>query len=56
MGDVIETFTTEKMADELGQNTAEVKRADKVEKERVAAAAASAAAAEAKIGAETANA
>jgi translation initiation factor IF-2 len=34
VGDIIETFTTEKLADELGQNTAAVKKA---EKERAAA-------------------
>jgi len=42
VGDIIETFTTEKMADELGQNTAAAKKAEKAEKEREAAAAASA--------------
>jgi translation initiation factor IF-2 len=40
VGDIIETFTTEKMADELGQNTAAQKKA---EKERAAAEAAAAA-------------
>jgi translation initiation factor IF-2 len=45
VGDVIETFTTEKMADELGQNTAAQKKAEKAEKEREAAEAAAAAAA-----------
>jgi len=51
-GDLIETFTTEKMADELGQNTAVVKKAAKAKAEREAAEAASAAAAAA---AEAAN-
>ncbi len=45
VGDVIETFTTEKMADELGQNTLVQKKAEKAEKDREAAAAALAAAA-----------
>jgi translation initiation factor IF-2 len=40
VGDVIETFTTEKMADELGQNTLQAKKAEKAEKDREAAAAA----------------
>ena len=43
VGDVIETFTTEKMADELGLNTLVVKKAEKAEKDREAAAAAAAA-------------
>ena len=47
VGDIIETFTTEKMADELGQNTADAKKAEKAEKERAAAIANAAAAAEA---------
>jgi len=47
VADVIESFTTEKLADELGQNTIAVKKAEKE-----AAAAAAAAASEA---AETAN-
>ena len=40
VGDIIETFTTEKMADELGLNTLVVKKAEKAEKDREAAAAA----------------
>ena len=51
MGDVIESFTTEKLADELGQNSAAARKAEKAEKERVEKEAAAAAAAE-----ETANA
>jgi translation initiation factor IF-2 len=31
VGDVIETFTTEKMADELGENTAALKKAQMAE-------------------------
>jgi translation initiation factor IF-2 len=49
MGDVIESFTTEKLADELGQNSIAARKAEK----DAAAAAAANAAAEA---AETANA
>ena len=52
VGDIIETFTTEKMADELGLNTLVVKKAEKAEKDREAAAAAKeAAAAEAPVSA-----
>ena len=47
VGDVIEAFTTEKLADELGQNSAVARKAEKAEKEAAAAAAASAAAEEA---------
>ncbi len=43
VGDIIETFTTEKMADELGQNTLVQKKAEKAEKDREAAAALAAA-------------
>ena len=42
-GDIIETFTTEKLAAELGQNSAAARKAEKAEKEREAAAAAAAA-------------
>ena len=45
VGDVIETFTTEKLADELGQNTAAARKAEKAVKDREAADAAAAAAA-----------
>ena len=44
-GDIIETFTTEKMADELGRNTLVQRKAEKAEKDREAAAAAATAAA-----------
>ena len=50
-GDVIESFTTEKLADELGQNSIAARKQEKAEKE--AAAAAEAAAAEATAEAET---
>ena len=40
IGDVIEAFTTEKLAAELGQNQAAARKAEKAEKEREAAAAA----------------
>jgi translation initiation factor IF-2 len=43
-GDTIETFTTETLAAELGQNSAAARKAEKAEKEREAAAAAAAAA------------
>ncbi len=43
-GDLIEAFTTEKMADELGENSIVARKAEKVEKDRIAAAAAAAAA------------
>jgi translation initiation factor IF-2 len=52
VGDVIESFTTEKLADELGQNSIAARKQEKAEKEAAAAAAASAAA----EAAETANA
>ncbi len=45
VGDIIETFTTEKMADELGQNTAAAKKAAKAKAEREAEEAAKAEAA-----------
>jgi translation initiation factor IF-2 len=45
-GDTIETFTTETLAAELGQNSAAARKAEKAEKEREAAAAAAAANAE----------
>jgi translation initiation factor IF-2 len=51
-GDVIESFTTEKLADELGQNSIAARKQEKAEKE--AAAAAEAAAAEATAEAEAA--
>ncbi|WP_263383320.1 translation initiation factor IF-2 [Granulicella arctica] len=41
-GDVIESFTTEKLADELGENSILARKAEKVEKERLAAVAAAA--------------
>jgi translation initiation factor IF-2 len=43
IGDVIESFTTETLAAELGQNSAAARKAEKAEKEREAAAAAAAA-------------
>ncbi|NYF88677.1 translation initiation factor IF-2 [Tunturiibacter empetritectus] len=46
VGDVIESFTTETLAAELGQNSAAARKAEKAEKEREAAAAAAAATAE----------
>ncbi len=46
VGDLIEAFTTEKLAAELGQNSAAARKAEKAEKEREAAAAAAATAAE----------
>ncbi|NYF53156.1 translation initiation factor IF-2 [Tunturiibacter gelidoferens] len=46
VGDVIESFTTETLAAELGQNSAAARKAEKAEKEREAAAAAAAANAE----------
>ena len=46
-GDVIESFTTEKLADELGENSIVARKAEKAEKEAAAAAAATAAAEEA---------
>jgi len=42
IGDVIEAFTTEKLAAELGQNAAAARKAEKAEKDREAAAAAAA--------------
>jgi translation initiation factor IF-2 len=42
VGDVIESFTTETLAAELGQNSAVARKAEKAEKERAAAAAAAA--------------
>jgi translation initiation factor IF-2 len=52
VGDVIESFTTEKLADELGQNSVVARKAEKAAKEAAAAAAASAAAEAAGGGAE----
>jgi translation initiation factor IF-2 len=46
VGDVIESFTTETLAAELGQNSAAARKAEKAEKEREAAATAAAANAE----------
>jgi translation initiation factor IF-2 len=43
VGDIIESFTTETLAAELGQNSAAARKAEKAEKERAAAAAAAAA-------------
>jgi translation initiation factor IF-2 len=51
VGDVIESFTTETLAAELGQNSAAARKAEKAEKEREAAAAATAAAAETSVNA-----
>jgi translation initiation factor IF-2 len=42
IGDIIEAFTTEKLAAELGQNAAAARKAEKAEKDREAAAAAAA--------------
>jgi translation initiation factor IF-2 len=42
VGDVIESFTTEKLADELGQNSIAARKQEKAEKEAAAAAAAEA--------------
>ncbi|HEV2647092.1 MAG TPA: translation initiation factor IF-2 [Acidobacteriaceae bacterium] len=50
-GDIIESFTTEKLADELGQNSIAARKQEKAEKE-AAAAAASEAAAEAAVAAD----
>jgi translation initiation factor IF-2 len=50
-GDTIETFTTETLAAELGQNSAAARKAEKAEKEREAAASAAAAAAETSVNA-----
>ena len=44
VGDIIETYTTEQLADELGRNAAEVRKEVKAEKERLAALAAAEAA------------
>jgi translation initiation factor IF-2 len=56
VGDFIESFTTEKLADELGRNSAVAKKADKAEKDAAAAAAASAAAEAAAGGGDSASA
>ena len=53
VGDSIESFTTEKLADELGQNSIAARKQEKEEKEAAAVAAASAAA---EAASETANA
>jgi translation initiation factor IF-2 len=50
-GDTIETFTTETLAAELGQNSAAARKAEKAEKEREAAAASAAAATETSVNA-----
>jgi translation initiation factor IF-2 len=47
VGDIIESFTTEKLADELGLNSIVARKAEKAEKEAAAAAAAATAAEEA---------
>jgi translation initiation factor IF-2 len=54
VGDIIESFTTEKLADELGQNSIAARKQEKAEKEAAAAAAveAEAAAAEAEAATE----
>ena len=44
VGDIIETYTTEQLADELGRNAAEVRKEVKAEKDRLAAVAAAEAA------------
>jgi translation initiation factor IF-2 len=46
VGDLIEAFTTEKLAAELGQNQAAARKAEKAEKERQAEAATAQATAE----------
>jgi translation initiation factor IF-2 len=51
IGDIIESFTTETLAAELGQNSAAARKAEKAEKEREAAAAATAATAESSVNA-----
>jgi translation initiation factor IF-2 len=51
VGDVIESFTTETLAAELGQNSAAARKAEKAEKEREAAEAANAANAETSVNA-----
>jgi translation initiation factor IF-2 len=43
VGDYIESFTTEKLADELGENSIVARKAEKAEKEAAAAAASAAA-------------
>jgi translation initiation factor IF-2 len=53
VGDIIESFTTEKLADELGQNSIAARKAEKAAKEAAAAAAAEAAAAAAESEAAT---
>jgi translation initiation factor IF-2 len=55
VGDIIESFTTEKLADELGVNSIVARKAEKAEKD-AAAAAAAAAAAEAAGAGDSANA
>jgi translation initiation factor IF-2 len=56
VGDTIESFTTEKLAAELGQNAAAVRKAEKAEKDREAAAAREAAAREKEAGGDAATA
>jgi translation initiation factor IF-2 len=56
IGDTIESFTTEKLAAELGQNSAAARKAEKAEKDREAAAAREAAAHEKENGGEAATA
>jgi len=51
IGDIIESFTTETLAAELGQNSAAARKAEKAEKEREAAAAAAAATSESSVNA-----
>ena len=53
VGDIIESFTTEKLADELGQNSIAARKQEKAAKEAAAAAAAEAAAAAAESEAAT---
>jgi translation initiation factor IF-2 len=56
VGDIIESFTTEKLADELGQNSIAARKQEKAEKEAAAAAAAEAEAEAAAATATEANA
>ncbi len=56
VGDTIESFTTEKLAAELGQNSAAARKAEKAEKDREAAAAREAAAHEKEDGGDAATA
>ena len=55
VGDIIESFTTETLAAELGQNSAAARKAEKAEKEREAEAAREAAAREKEAGGDAAS-